>query len=302
MQYWHKSIQAFFLGNYFYGICAVMLAFEACIQLQISSTVPYSVYLIIFCVTVLYYTYAYTSILHKKSSNTREAWYAQHATNILISQKIIFGITLLAIAHFVSTNFHQWQIPSFKVIIVCFSILLLVLFYNNWYMNTHLMNLRNLGLLKPFIIGYVWSGLVMFFPIFIAKLLDKSVVVDHWQTAILFIKNGMFISVLSMMFDIKDYSADYNQQLKTFVVRIGLRKTIYFLLLPLSFLGLFSYWLLAFTKPESATTIFFNSIPFILLIIVALSLQQRKTILYYLAVIDGLMFIKALCGIIAITF
>jgi hypothetical protein len=36
------------------------------------------------------------------------------------------------------------------------------------------------------------------------------------------------------MFDIKDYAADHNHQLKTFVVRYGLRKTIFYILIPLT--------------------------------------------------------------------
>ncbi|MGL1386138.1 hypothetical protein ACSTJO_00160, partial [Vibrio parahaemolyticus] len=55
--------------------------------------------------------------------------------------------------------------------------------------------------------------------------------------------------------------------------------------------------LTAYSRGFHASRIIFNTIPFILLIIVAWSMHRRKSILYYLAVIDGLMLIKALCGI-----
>jgi hypothetical protein len=45
-----------------------------------------------------------------------------------------------------------------------------------------------------------------------------------------------------------------------------------------------------------------NVLPFLLLIAVAYSLQQRKSILYYLIIIDGLMLAKAVCGSIAMTY
>jgi hypothetical protein len=43
-------------------------------------------------------------------------------------------------------------------------------------------------------------------------------------------------------------------------------------------------------------------IPFVALIAVAYSMHRRKSIFYYLIVIDGLMLVKALCGITAMTF
>jgi hypothetical protein len=102
------------------------------------------------------------------------------------------------------------------------------------------------------------------------------------------------------MFDIKDYAADYNHRIKTFVVQMGLRKTIYYILMPLCVLGLFSYILFVTIHHFPFTRIVFNTVPFLLLLLVAYSLQRRKPILYYLAVIDGLMLVKAGCGILGV--
>ena len=101
------------------------------------------------------------------------------------------------------------------------------------------------------------------------------------------------------MFDIKDYAADHNQQLKTFVVRVGLRRTIFLIIIPLSCLGLFTFELYAIMHHFSILRIVINTIPFILLLVVAYSLHRRKNILYYLAVIDGLLLVKSICGIAA---
>ena len=104
------------------------------------------------------------------------------------------------------------------------------------------------------------------------------------------------------MFDIKDYASDYNTELKTFVVKIGLRKTIFNIMIPLSVIGFGSFLTYNFIHHFPPGRIIINTIPFILLIIVAYSMYQRKPILYYLAIIDGLMLIKAICGIIGSTF
>jgi hypothetical protein len=39
-----------------------------------------------------------------------------------------------------------------------------------------------------------------------------------------------------------------------------------------------------------------------LLLIAGLSLHHRRSLIYYLSVIDGLMLVKAVCGIIAIIY
>lgn len=104
------------------------------------------------------------------------------------------------------------------------------------------------------------------------------------------------------MFDIKDYAADHNRQLKTFVVKAGLRKTIFMILIPLCLLGLTSFIFYGIIRQFSLLKISLNVIPFIALIAVAYSMHRRKSIFYYLIVIDGLMLVKAVCGITAMTF
>ena len=108
----------------------------------------------------------------------------------------------------------------------------------------------------------------------------------------------MFIAVLGIMFDIKDYAADHNRRLKTFVVQVGLRKTLFYIILPLSLIGFISFELYALLFRFNWVRIFFNTIPFILLLIVGYSMHQRRSIMYYLVIIDGIILIKAICGIL----
>jgi 4-hydroxybenzoate polyprenyltransferase len=161
-------------------------------------------------------------------------------------------------------------------------------------------NLRSIGWLKPFVISFVWTGVISIYPL-IFKNMEMGL---HFQPNAMvswfFLKNMIFISILCILFDIKDYAADHNSQLKTFVVRLGLRKTLFYIILPMSLMGFLSFLLFAFNHHFPISRILINSIPFILLIIVTWSMQRRKSILYYLAVIDGLLLIKAACGIIGV--
>ena len=86
----------------------------------------------------------------------------------------------------------------------------------------------------------------------------------------------MFTTVIAIMFDIKDYAADHNLRLKTLIVRVGLRKSIYYVLLPFIGIGMIALILFAISKQYSLTQIIINCIPFLLLASVAWSLQQRK--------------------------
>jgi 4-hydroxybenzoate polyprenyltransferase len=100
------------------------------------------------------------------------------------------------------------------------------------------------------------------------------------------------------MFDIKDYADDANRDLKTFVVRVGLRKTIFMILLPLIIIGLIAFSIFAFELSFSIPRYLVNLIPFLLLFAVAYSMHRRRPILFYLIIIDGLMLVKGICGII----
>ena len=161
-------------------------------------------------------------------------------------------------------------------------------------------SLRNQGWLKPFVIGFVWAGAVTIYPALFYSIEEGIPYIPGLVSILLFVKNFMFITLLCIMFDIKDYAADHNQHLKTFVVSLGLRKTIFYILIPLSIIGLGTFILYAVLQYFPFLRILINTIPFILLIIVAYSLHRRKSILYYLAIIDGLMLAKAICGIIGI--
>ena len=112
----------------------------------------------------------------------------------------------------------------------------------------------------------------------------------------------MFCTVNAIMFDMKDYEDDSNKQLKTFVVRFGLRNTIFFVLTPLCLVGIFFIIVFSLYRHFTLIPIALNVLPFLLLLIVTYSMQRQKNIFFYLIVIDGLVFIKAICGITAMMF
>ena len=293
-----KLSTAVFYGNYFYGICAVALSVEASSQQQLALN-SLSYYLLLFTATVVYYTHAY---LGESSShhyyNERTAWYRQHAKLVQIS-RWIFTLTGIGCLFNMLLDHYEalFTLPLTEWCCMLFIPILGVLYYGISLTSSITFNLRNNGWLKPFVIGFVWAFTVTIFPVMYHHIETNTPFVLPIFGVWLLIKNWMFITLLCILFDIKDYAADHNRQLKTFVVRIGLRKTLFYIIIPLTIAGLISLLLFTVANHFPMWRIAINTVPFLLLLWVAYSLHARKPILYYLAVIDGLMLVKAICGI-----
>ncbi len=295
----HPFIRLLFFGNYFYGICAVALSVEAALQ-QRNPLAGWMGYSMVFLGTVIYYTVAYTDASPAASSNIRLQWYQRHLPMITLTQRLYSIVLAGLLVWFGWTNRDHFSIltPGNWCLAGLFPAVA-ALYYGIGSGALGDYNLRRIGWLKPFIIGFSWAGMVNVYPAFYTSVLYQTPVVISLVCILLFIKNCMFISVLCIMFDIKDYADDANQRLKTFVTRVGLRKTIFYILLPLSFLGLGSFWVYGLTHQFSWMKILLNTIPFGLLLAVAYSMHRRQSIMYYLIIIDGLMLVKAVCGSVA---
>jgi len=256
-------------------------------------------YLAVFCVTVVFYTKAYITDKSGYSSDERNQWYILHKKTVKLSQIILTLITTILLIIFLIYNCQEVKDISLLKI---FLFLIFPFIAGLYYGIDPRYNLRKIGWLKPFIIGFAWAGMVNFYPILFYSIQNKTEY--HFTTIgnLLFLKNFMFISVLCIMFDIKDYAADAEQRLNTFIVRAGLKKTIFFIIIPLSIVGLGTFVVYGITMHFHPLKIALNVLPFILLVIAAYSLQNRRHLLYYLILIDGLMLVKAICGSLGMIF
>jgi len=292
-----KLFNTFFFGNYFYGICAVALSIEASLQQGFPLHHP-SWYILLFAGTVIYYTIAY---LHEKNNTTinpRTIWYKDHQQWIKKSQWILIGVaSLTGMYLLVRYRSGFLFIKSWQFLIAILFPLLALWYYGDAIPWLRKSSLRSKGWLKPFVIGFIWAGVVNIYPAMLSAIENNSSYEPNIFHCLLFLKNGMFIAMLCILFDIKDYATDYNEELKTFVVRFGLRKTLFYIIIPLTAIGLGTFLTYGIVHEFPLFRMIINTIPFILLIIVTYHMHRRKSILYYLAIIDGLMLVKALCGI-----
>ena len=294
-------LEYIFFSNYFYGICAVALSVEASLQQRFPlNGVQY--FGLIFITTVLYYGFPYLKKGSGRSNNPRTNWYSKNY-NLMRGHQVFIGFLITGAGIFFATNnFDQ----VLNISITQWLLILVFPIVGALYYGVNLLsgkfNIRKIAWLKPFIIGFTWAGLVTVYPVLFYCIIHEHDYHLTWVGILLFLKNLMFIAVLCIMFDIKDYASDCLSSLKTFVVSHGLRKTIFKILLPLSIIGSGAFIWYATSHHFHEMKILLNIVPFILLGAVAYSLRKRRSLIYYLSIVDGLMLVKAICGTIAIKY
>jgi 4-hydroxybenzoate polyprenyltransferase len=292
-----KGVRLLFFGNYFVGFLAVVLSVEAAFQLGIPLAGP-AYYLSLMLSVILYYTYAYSSAGNSSGYNLRSNWYADHKNQIIISQRLVFIMLIGCTSYlFLGIKNGLYRLVFTEWLLLFSFPFAAISYYGLLPASPISLNLRNTGWLKAFVIGYVWAGIVTIFPLCYQKMALDIATPEVPLVLWFFAKNWMFCTINAIIFDMKDYAGDANRELKTFVVRMGLRKTIFYVLLPLTVMGLTALLVFSWYQNFQPLRIILNIVPFLGMLLVAWSMQLRRHILYYLIVIDGLLLVKAMCGI-----
>ena len=294
-------IQFVFYSNYFYGLCAVALSVEASLQQRVPLNGAFYFFLV-FIITVLYYSYPYIRKAPPANRDPRAKWYYRHYRFMFWNQVIITVILAVTLVWFLYSYSNViWNMSAVEWLVLLAFPVVAASYYGLSFLSAPY-SLRSMGWLKPFVIGFTWAGLVTVYPVLFYNILHNIPYIPGLAGAMLFVKNFMFIAVLCIIFDVKDYNVDYINRLRTFVVKLGLRKTVFYVVTPLAFLGLATFLYYAIINHFHPVKMVLNVIPIALLVVVALSLRRRRSLLYYLAVVDGLMLVKAVCGIIAMKY
>ncbi|MFN5691813.1 MAG: hypothetical protein ACK46Z_04880 [Bacteroidota bacterium] len=288
-----------FYSNFFYIICLLALLSQTCIVLELPPA-PTWLYLCLCCSTLLFYNHAYLSDKNTgDGSDERIRWYQENkimisSGQILLTLVFLTGSWLLKDA--LLSRIQQrpllayWPLWLFP--------LLALLYFGGIQPGKSPLNLRQFGWLKPIIIALVWSGTTLLLPAW-WHAQTLHIFYPNPPTLILFAQQTIFLFAISILFDIKDFESDHNQQLKTWAIRIGPEQLLKKLILPIAILGcllelLPGYWTV---YPPMAGVL--NCIPWVLLIFACQSLHRKTAVLHYLWMIDGLIPVKASIGIIA---
>lgn len=285
-------MKAFFWGNYFYGICAVALVIETNSRFYYTLD-AYSFLFLIFFIPVFYYNKSFL-IGNRKTRLEADERSIYLKDNIQKTNEIKQFLNILAILSgilLLKNNYLNLLNIQISTILLLIFFLLIAIFYYG----IKDKNLRQIGWLKPFIIGFVWSAFVSILPAIYYTISQDFYFIITPKIVLLFIENFIFISILSIIFDFKDYKNDAYYTLNTYIVFLGLKRTIYYILLPLTFIYT------GFILFESGLhyAIIWRLLPIIaLLFLINKLITKRQNIWFYYIFIDGLMLLKAVCGIL----
>ena len=283
-------------SNHFYGIAAGLLCIETTLTLLKK---PPSFYLVafIYLSTVIYYTYAYFDEIKTGIYNERSQWYLQNKKYLKIRQLILI-IVCFYLAVF---KLHLIQIffsltIGLQLILLFTSLLAFLYYYPHFLLKN--MQLRNKGLLKSISIAWVWVVVSCILPILVLTNGQSNFNPIDYATILYFLQQFLFILILAILFDIKDLNKDQDEDVKTVVVKYGIKPAIDKFIIPL----LVMYWLVSMLlffnlMPPFAYLILSFVIAF-LLVLVTYLIQKRTAIHENILLIDGLIIVKAIMGIL----
>ncbi len=279
-----------------------MLCIETNLLNNISlNTFPF--YLLIFFCTCIYYTMIYVRSVGARNYNDRTLWYRKNLAAIKQTLKYSIAVAFIFLIFLIWKNLDTFPLLSPLQIFLIIAFPLIAAWYTFAPGFLHLGTIRQIGWIKPFIVGLTWAGWVTVYPVIIWNVqtgLTPSFTL--LSLLLLLLQNFLFFSVNAIIFDIKDYRIDSQHRLKTYPVIIGIKNTFRYIVIPVTFLNLIVFFLFQWQKSFSLPQTLIQLIPYALLILVIIKYRQGRNVLYYLSAVDGLVFLKAVCGIFSILF
>lgn len=293
-----KIVPILFYGNLFYGICAVALCYDANLQHNQPANHPLF-YLLVFIATWLYYTRIYYKSRKVLLANPRTQWYLSNLS--VIKKSLVVGIGILVVvsmAYLFRLPYLSTLPPQHWALLMIFPLVGIFYTFDVPAFGPY-RAIRRIGWLKPFFIGFTWSGLTAVYPVVLVGVetdLSTPPSFFYW------LQSFLYISALAVLFDIKDYTVDLKVGLKTYPTQWGIKKTLAAVVLPATLLSAAGQVFFLYQHQPSPVVYLVQVAPFVLLLALSPMVQRQSSILFYLVVIDGLMLLKALAGITTVHF
>ncbi len=237
-----------------------------------------------------------------KIFDERTLWYRHHF--VLLKKLLLFSIALAVVlaCWLLYSHFEGFQ----NLTVFQFFLLLLFPVIAAWYTFSfavfRVKKIRQTGWLKSFIVGFIWAGWVIIYPVLFIQMNDGTTAPDWTSLALLFVQNFLFFSINAVIFDMRDYSTDMTYRLKTFPVLLGVRGSFLYVVCPLLCLDIIAWIFFLFYNQFTVAQACVQFAPFVCLAVVLATYRRQRSVLYYLAAVDGLVFVKAISGIISIIF
>lgn len=268
-------------SNVFIGLCAVALVFTN--QLAIGQKVEMNTecWFVFFSTVFTYSAMKLRRGPNEPASTTHHAWAndnAQLYKNLLL-------LSLIGTASFfIKLNWEAMITVTILAVVTAFYGFVSVPFTNG-------KKLRNLGLLKTFFVGLVWSVTTVLVPL-------AGQYPETEMLVFLIIRRFIFVAALTMVFEVKDYENDAKANIKTLPMVLGLSGTkilAQVLLLILIVINVVQY--AAFYFPFWGMVAV--NLSLLLSIIAIQPVREELSDKYYYFVLDGMMLLQFLLVYIA---
>ena len=262
----HPLFKTLVYANVLISICALAQVFVTYAVFSIPVNYNNTSYLaFVFLSTYLQYNVQRGYLVNQTNSHSeRSIWLLKHKKTLLISVGLAF-ITVLFLCNSLSAT---------SITIMVIAELISTLYYLPPF------NIRKHGYLKPFIISIIWVISCAAVP-----LIENNILTYH--SSLFLIAQFCLISVLCILFDIKDSVSDYKNGVNTYANRFGIIVTKLICLIILM-AGGFSFYV--FTQ-NSYLLIAMMAILLITSLTVLISKEKRHSFYFYLWV-DGLLILQ----------
>lgn len=251
--------------------------FSATVYLQFNNPIDWKVCTLVFLACLFLYNFQRvfrSSKIYTGHLSSRHRWIVRHI-------KLLWFITVLAFAgaSFLALQLIPLSLLPFFVAMGVIGLLYVTPLFKS---GTKTYRLRDLPIIKPFLISAVWVAICVYLPIAVSE-----IQVPNEVLAIILIAKGLFIFAIAVPFDIRDVKHDSHYNTKTFPVLIGIENSIQLIHLSLVLacgLALSAYFMDWFSKSSlNAYLISFLSTGFLINQIK----KGKKGELFYSFVIDG---------------
>ena len=267
-------------SNIFIALAVVLLTLETQVQLGLSLDWHPYLFIIFFATLFEYNLHRLVTYLTDKQALNSDKYKWVRENQRLFVCLIIVSATGFIIALLMAKK---------EVLMVLLPVVILTFFYSVPFARNgdRTIRLRDLPLLKIFIISFVWSYCTILLPV-----LYSSISFDRLHLSLILIERFLFIFSITIPFDIRDIEVDKKNRLKTLPLILGENKAwllsyvslSFFLLIAVFHYTIYNNWVVLISFVISAiTTYFFFSFN-----------SFKKLPYYHYGILDGTMFLQGI--------
>lgn len=275
------NIKAFVINsNIYISLAAVFLTIETQIQLGMKPQAHPYLFIIFFATFFEYNLHRLITIISnpKALESDKHNW-------VKTNSKFFYSIVAISFAGFIASI----ALAKKEVIFTLAPIAMITLFYSLpvFKQNVFLFRLREIPLLKIFLISFVWSTITILLPI-----IQTGMPFDRVQVSLMLLERFLFIFAITIPFDIRDLIIDQQSGLKTIPLVIGEKWSLRISNMTLILFLLLCFYHYSVTKEDFLLSAFILSA---LTTLFFINNQKLKKMAYYhYGILDGTMLLQGL--------